>query len=95
MPTIINADTATGGAIITGDTSGQLQLQSGGVTALTTNWRERRGGGQPHGSLERLLRQEVSHHRVLWLAISTAGVTGIPPAGRRRIRARTTLPQGR
>jgi hypothetical protein len=37
MPTIINADTATGGAIITGDTSGQLQLQSGGVTALTTN----------------------------------------------------------
>ena len=36
MPTIINADTATGGAIITGDTSGQLQLQSGGVTALTT-----------------------------------------------------------
>jgi hypothetical protein len=35
MPTIINADTASGGAIITGDNSGQLQLQSGGVTALT------------------------------------------------------------
>lgn len=35
MPTIINADTASGGAIITGDGSGQLQLQSGGVTALT------------------------------------------------------------
>ena len=36
MPTIINADTVTGGASITGDTSGQLQLQSAGVTALTT-----------------------------------------------------------
>lgn len=35
MPTTINADTSTGGAIITGDTSGVLQLQSGGVTALT------------------------------------------------------------
>ena len=28
MPTIINADTLIGGAIITGDTSGQLQLQA-------------------------------------------------------------------
>jgi hypothetical protein len=35
MPTTINADTSTGGAIITGDTSGVLQLQSGGITAVT------------------------------------------------------------
>ena len=35
MATIINADTATGGAIITGDGSGQLALQAAGVTKLT------------------------------------------------------------
>ena len=35
MPTTINADTVVGGAIITGDTSGQLALQSAGTTALT------------------------------------------------------------
>jgi hypothetical protein len=35
MPTIINADTSTGGAIITGDASGQLALQGAGVTQLT------------------------------------------------------------
>lgn len=35
MATIINADTSTGGAIITGDASGQLALQAAGVTKLT------------------------------------------------------------
>jgi len=35
MATILNADTSTGGAIITGDASGQLALQSAGTTALT------------------------------------------------------------
>ena len=35
MTTTINADTATGGAIITGDASGSLALQSAGTTALT------------------------------------------------------------
>ena len=37
MTTIINADTITGGAIITGDASGNLALQSGGVTGLTVS----------------------------------------------------------
>ena len=37
MSTIINADTSTGGAIITGDGSGTLELQSAGVTKLTVN----------------------------------------------------------
>lgn len=37
MPTTINADTVTGGAVVTGDTSGTLELQSGGVTGLTVN----------------------------------------------------------
>ena len=37
MTTIINADTITGGAIITGDTSGNLALQSGGTTGLTVS----------------------------------------------------------
>jgi hypothetical protein len=37
MTTIINADTSTGGAVITGDGSGILALQSGGVTKLTVN----------------------------------------------------------
>jgi hypothetical protein len=35
MTTKINADTSLGGAIITGDSSGILELQSGGVTKLT------------------------------------------------------------
>tara|TARA_R110002126_G_scaffold57859_3_gene153122 strand:- start:227 stop:757 length:531 start_codon:yes stop_codon:yes gene_type:complete len=35
MTTFINADTATGGAIITGDASGELALQAAGVTKLT------------------------------------------------------------
>lgn len=35
MPTIINADTTTGGAIITGDNSGQLVLQSAGSSVAT------------------------------------------------------------
>ena len=37
MATIINADTSTGGAIITGDGSGVLALQTGGVTAVTVS----------------------------------------------------------
>lgn len=37
MTTLINADTITGGAIITGDASGDLALQSGGVTGLTVS----------------------------------------------------------
>jgi hypothetical protein len=35
MATILNADNVTGGAIVTGDGSGQLELQSAGTTALT------------------------------------------------------------
>ena len=37
MATIINADTSTGGAIITGDGSGILTLQTGGVTGITVS----------------------------------------------------------
>ena len=37
MTTNINADTVIGGAIITGDASGQLALQAAGVTKLTVN----------------------------------------------------------
>lgn len=35
MPTILNADTVTGGAIITGDASGVLELQAAGSTKLS------------------------------------------------------------
>ena len=35
MTTTINADTSVGGAIVTGDTSGQLGLQADGTTLLT------------------------------------------------------------
>lgn len=35
MATTINADTVVGGAVVTGDASGQLELQSAGTTALT------------------------------------------------------------
>ena len=37
MTTTINADTVTGGAIVTGDASGILGLQAGGNTGLTLN----------------------------------------------------------
>lgn len=37
MTTLINADTVTGGAVITGDASGQLALQAAGVTQLTVS----------------------------------------------------------
>ena len=37
MPTTINASNTSGGAVVTGDGSGILELQSGGVTALTAN----------------------------------------------------------
>jgi len=37
MTTTINADTVTGGLIVTGDTSGSLALQSAGVTLVTLN----------------------------------------------------------
>lgn len=35
MPTTINADTVTGGAVVTGDISGVLELQTGGTTAVS------------------------------------------------------------
>jgi hypothetical protein len=35
MATILNADTVVGGAIVTGDASGVLTLQTGGVTGIT------------------------------------------------------------
>jgi len=35
MATILNADTVVGGAIVTGDASGELALQAAGVTKLT------------------------------------------------------------
>jgi len=35
MATILNADTVVGGAIVTGDASGVLALQTGGVTGMT------------------------------------------------------------
>ena len=37
MPTTIIASNTSGGAVVTGDGSGVLELQSGGVTALTAN----------------------------------------------------------
>ena len=35
MATILNADTVVGGAIVTGDASGVLALQTGGITGIT------------------------------------------------------------
>jgi hypothetical protein len=37
MATTINADNVTGGAVVTGDASGVLELQAAGVTKLTVN----------------------------------------------------------
>lgn len=37
MATILNADTVSGGAVVTGDSSGVIQLQGGGTPRLTFN----------------------------------------------------------
>ena len=37
MATTINADTVTGGLIVTGDATGELALQAGGTTVVTVN----------------------------------------------------------
>ena len=70
MTTTINADTATGGAIITGDASGQLALQAAGVTGLTLNSSSAIGvGSSPSfGSANQVLQSNGSAAAPSWVA---------------------------
>jgi len=74
MTTTINADTATGGAIITGDASGVLALQAAGVTGLTLNSSRAIGvGASPDfGSLNQILQSNGSSAAPTWVTPASA-----------------------
>lgn len=68
MPTTINADTVSGGAIVTGDGSGVLALQAGGNTGLTLNASQAVGvGSSPSfGTSGQLLQSNGSAAAPSW-----------------------------
>lgn len=70
MTTILNADTLVGGAVITGDASGQLALQAAGVTGLTLNSSSAIGvGSSPSfGSANQVLQSNGSAAAPSWVA---------------------------
>lgn len=77
MPTTINADNIVGGAIITGDASGVLALQTGGNTRLTLNTSGAIGiGGTPtYGSAGQVLTSQGSGAEPTWTAPAATGST--------------------
>lgn len=77
MPTTINADTVTGGAVVTGDASGQLALQAAGNTALTINSSRAIGfGASPsYGTAGQVLTSNGSTGAPTWTNISGVLVT--------------------
>jgi hypothetical protein len=68
MATILNADTVVGGAIVTGDASGVLQLQAGGNAGLTINASQAVGvGSSPsYGTSGQLLQSNGSAAAPTW-----------------------------
>jgi hypothetical protein len=74
MATTINADTAIGGAVVTGDASGVLALQAAGNTALTLNSSRAMGlGASPDfGTSGQLLQSNGSSAAPTWVAASPA-----------------------
>lgn len=80
MATIINADTSTGGAIITGDGSGQLALQAAGNTAITINSSRAIGVGasSSFGTSGQLLTSGGSAAAPTWTTVSS-GLTLATP----------------
>ena len=77
MATTINADTTVGGAIVTGDASGQLALQAAGVTGLTLNSSSAIGvGSSPSfGSANQVLQSNGSAAAPSWVAAPSSAMT--------------------
>ena len=81
MATILNADTIAGGAVLTGDSSGIIQLQGGGTARLTFNTSGALGvGSSPaYGSSGQVLTSAGSSAAPAWntvVAPSTNGTAG-------------------
>lgn len=74
MTTTINADNVLGGAIVTGDSSGILQLQGGGTPGLTVNTSGAVGvGSSPsYGTSGQALLSQGSSAPPTW---GTAGIS--------------------
>ena len=97
MTTTINADTSTGGAIITGDSSGQLALQAAGVTGLTLNSSSAIGvGSSPSfGTANQVLQSNGSAAAPSWVAagsgfsqaqvFTTSGSFTVPASGKFKV----------
>jgi hypothetical protein len=85
MPTTINASNTSGGAVVTGDGSGILELQSGGVTALTANGANvtvagtlTATGGILPAPVITTLNQDVTITATGTIAADTIGFRGLP-----------------
>lgn len=70
MPTTINADTIVGGAIVTGDASGVLELQAAGNRALSLNSSRAIGvGATPdYGTAGQVLTSQGASAAPTWAA---------------------------
>lgn len=85
MATILNADTVSGGAVVTGDSSGEIQLQGGGTPRLTFNTSGAMGvGSSPsYGTNGQILTSSGNGASPSWSAIPatnlSTGVTGTLP----------------
>jgi hypothetical protein len=77
MTTIINADNTLGGAIITGDNSGILELQAAGNTGVTLNSSRAIGvGASPSfGTSGQVLTSQGSASAPTWQTASNAGAS--------------------
>lgn len=77
MTTKINADTTLGGAIITGDSSGILELQAGGNAVVTLNSSQAIGvGASPsYGTSGQFLTSSGSAAAPTWTTVATPAPT--------------------
>jgi hypothetical protein len=77
MATKLNADTTVGGAIITGDSSGILELQAAGNTGVTLNSSRAIGvGASPSfGTAGQVLTSQGSASAPTWQTASNAGAS--------------------
>lgn len=75
MTTKLNADTVVGGAVVTGDASGILELQASGNTALTINASRALGigGSADYGTNGQILTSSGSAAAPAWLTQGTSG----------------------
>lgn len=78
MATILNADTVSGGAVVTGDSSGEIQLQGGGTPRLTFNTSGAMGvGSSPsYGTSGQVLTSAGTGGAPTWAAAVSPFSTG-------------------